>query len=456
MTLNFKESLWTLLGIASIMVVGIFVLKMPISIILLLEAVFTGIIGFIKKTPYDELQRTILSSISNILVPIIILLLIGALVASWIMSGTVPTLICIGLKAIDARFFLIISFVMCSVTSMIIGTSWGTISTLGIAFMGISNALELDPIYTVSTIVSGAILGDKMSPLSSLVVLAGQLTDTPSISSMKATAMTNVPAFLISAAIYLFLGISSDGSYTSEYVNTDELLTAISGEFNTGIIALIPPVLLIVLILLRIPTIPAFIAGIAAGVLEALFLQGSNPTNVFEGLISGYTYGSNPQVNELLNYGGINSMASILTLLIFAAAFGGIIKKLGVISCLLDKVFRNTTSKTGIITSSVIIHTLCFIITGNYFATNSILSPALRSIYEKNGINRCHITSVFLDTGTGISPIVPWSPTAIFVTSTLGYASLDYCLYAPILWLPFFIYPIIGIVLDRRKNEKTA
>lgn len=456
MTLNFKESLWTLLGIASIMVVGIFVLKMPISIILLLEAVFTGIIGFIKKISYDELQSTVLSSISNILVPVIILLLIGALIASWIMSGTVPTLICIGIKAIDARFFLIISFLMCSVTSMIIGTSWGTISTLGIAFMGISNALGLAPVYTVSTIVSGAILGDKMSPLSSSVVLAGQLTETNSINSMKASAMTNVPAFLISAAIYLFLGIFAGSSSVPEATNADALLSAISGEFNTGIMALIPPALLTILILLRMPTIPAFIAGIAAGVLEALFLQGSNPTDVFEGLISGYTYGSNPKVNELLNYGGINSMASILTLLIFAAAFGGIIKRLGVISCLLDKIFKNTASKTGIITSSVIIHTLCFVITGNYFATNSILAPALLSIFEKNNINRYHITSVFLDTGTGISPIVPWSPTAIFVTGTLGYASLDYCLYAPILWLPFFIYPIIGMILDRRKNEKTA
>ncbi len=456
MTLKFKESLLVLLGIAAIMITGIFILKMPISIILLIEAVFVGIIGFVKKIPYEELQQTILSSISNILVPVIILLLIGALVASWIMSGTVPALICIGLKAIDARFFLIISFLMCSITSMIIGTSWGTISTLGISFMGISNALGLAPVYTVSTIVSGAIIGDKMSPLSSSVVLAVQLTQTNSIDAMKATAITNMPAFALSAAMYLFLGIFTDNSYTSDAVNTSNLLEAISGQFNTGLLTLIPPVLLIALILFRVPTIPAFLAGITVGVLEAIFLQGHCAADVFEGLLSGYTYGTDPTVNELLNYGGINSMASILTLLIFAAAFGGIIKKLGVISCLLDKVFNNSGKKAGIITSSVIIHTICFVITGNYFATNSILAPALHSIYEKNGINRSHITSIFLDTGTGISPLVPWSPTAIFVTSTLGYASLKYCLYSPVLWLPFLIYPILGIVLDRRKNEKTV
>lgn len=140
-------------------------------------------------------------------------------------------------------------------------------------------------------------------------------------------------------------------------------------------------------------------------------------------------------------------MASILTLLIFAAAFGGIIKKLGLIACLLDKIFNDSKSRVRIITSSVIIHTVCFVITGNYYATNSILAPALNSIYEKNGISRSHITSIFLDTGTGISPLVPWSATAIFVSGTLGYSSLNYCLYAPILWLPLLLYPLVALFL---------
>lgn len=180
------------------------------------------------------------------------------------MSGTVPALICIGLKAIDAEFFLIISFLMCSLTSMVIGTSWGTISTLGIAFMGISNALGLSPIYTVSTIVSGAILGDKMSPLSSSVVLACQLTDTTSIGSMKAAAATNLPSFIVSAVIYILLGMSSADQPVSQASEASDLLKAISGQFDVGIITLLPPILLIALILLKIPTIPAFMAGIAA------------------------------------------------------------------------------------------------------------------------------------------------------------------------------------------------
>ena len=447
MTLNFRESLWMLAGITAILVTGIFIIKMPISVILLLEAIFAGIIGSVKKIPYSVIQESVTTAISGILVPIIILLLIGALVASWIMSGTVPALICIGLKAIDAEFFLIISFLMCSLTSMVIGTSWGTISTLGIAFMGISNALGLSPIYTVSTIVSGAILGDKMSPLSSSVVLACQLTDTTSIGSMKAAAATNLPSFIVSAVIYILLGMSSADQPVSQASEASDLLKAISGQFDVGIITLLPPILLIALILLKIPTIPAFMAGIAAGVLEALFIQSHDASDVFEGLLSGYAYGDDPSVNNLLNYGGIDSMASILTLLIFAAAFGGIIKKLGLIACLLDKIFNDSKSRVRIITSSVIIHTVCFVITGNYYATNSILAPALNSIYEKNGISRSHITSIFLDTGTGISPLVPWSATAIFVSGTLGYSSLNYCLYAPILWLPLLLYPLVALFL---------
>lgn len=206
MTLNFRQSCLLLAGVAIIMLGGIFLWDMPISILLLLEAVFTGIVAIAKKIPYEQLQKTIFDSISAIISPILILLLIGGLVASWIMCGTVPTLIYIGLKAIDPSIFLIVTFLMCSLTSMLIGTSWGTISTLGIAFMGISNGLGAAPIYTVSAIVSGAILGDKMSPLSSSVVLACQLTGCGPIDNMKALARTNGPCFLLSLIIYGYIG----------------------------------------------------------------------------------------------------------------------------------------------------------------------------------------------------------------------------------------------------------
>lgn len=452
MALKFKESLFTLLGVTIIMVIGIFLLKMPITIILLTESVFVGILAKIKGTTYAELQNVVISSISTMLTPIIIMLLIGALVASWIMSGTVPTLICIGLKIIDARFFLITSFLMCSATSMLIGTSWGTISTLGVAFMGISGALGLAPVYTVSTIVSGAIIGDKMSPLSSSVVLAGQLTHTNYLNALKATARTNVPAFVISSVIYILIGFLSDNG-SSDAVNNLQLLDAISTQFNVGFLSLLPPIVLVILIICKFPTIPSFIVGIFAGVIEAIFVQGQNYVDVFEGLLSGYTYGQDTTVNELLNYGGINSMSSILTLLIFAASFGGIIKHLGVISSVLDKAFGTTGNKAKIIASATLIHALCFVITGNYYTTNSILAPAFQSIFQKNDVNESNITSIFLDTGTGISPLVPWSPTAIFVTNTLGFASLSYCLFSPVLWLPLLIYPVIGIILQIKKNK---
>ena len=452
MTLKFKESFFTLLVVTIIMVIGIFVLKMPITITLLTEAVFVGVLAICKGTTYLELQNVVTSSISTILTPLIILLLIGALVASWIMSGTVPTLICIGLKAINPKFFLITSFVMCSATSMVIGTSWGTISTLGVAFMGISGALGLPPIYTVSTIVSGAIIGDKLSPLSSSVVLAEQLTNTNYSDTLKAAARTNVPAFILSAVIYIIIGLFSNNT-THGAMDSLQLLNAISTQFKIGFVALLPPIVLVILIICKFPTIPAFIAGIAAGVTEAIFVQGHNYADVFEGLLSGYTYGQDAKVNALLNYGGINSMASILTLLIFAASFGGIIKYLGIISSVLDKAFGTTGNKAKIITSAAFTHAFCFVITGNYYTTNSILAPAFQTIFKKNGIKDADIAFILLDTGTGISPLVPWCPTAIFVTNTLGFASLSYCIFSPVLWLPLLIYPLIGIFLARKDGK---
>ena len=151
-------------------------------------------------------------------------------------------------------------------------------------------------------------------------------------------------------------------------------------------------------------------------------------------------------VNDLLHYGGVNSMASTLILLIIAACFGGIIKRLGIIACLLEKIFENARTKGKVITSAVVLHTVCFVITGNYYTTNSILAPAFADTFDKHGVSRDDLTAVLLNTGTGISPIIPWTATAIFITNTLGIAGTGYCIYAPILWLPVILQPIMAFM----------
>lgn len=446
MTLNFKQSLLTLIGIAAIMVLGLFVIHMPIAIIVLAEAIFVGFIAIGRKIPYSELQQSMVSSVNSFVTPILMLTLIGALVASWIIGGTVPTLIYIGMKIIDVRFFLIITFAMCSLMSMLIGTSWGVMSTLGVAFIGISNGLGIDPAYTVSAIVSGAFFGDKLSPLSSSLVLATELTGVESTRGIKAALPSNLPAFLISIVLYIYLGLMHTPQGESHQAEAEVLMNALAGEFNLGILPLIAPVLLIFFMVIKIPTIPTFVLGIIVGVIESVFVQGRNMTEVAEGLMTGYNMAENPMVNELLHYGGVNSMASTLILLIIAACFGGIIKRLGIIACLLEKIFENARTKGKVITSAVVLHTICFVITGNYYTTNSILAPAFADTFDKHGVSRDELTAVLLNTGTGISPIIPWTATAIFITNTLGIAGTGYCIYAPILWLPVILQPIMAFI----------
>lgn len=444
MTLNFRESCLTLLGISVIMVVGLFVIEMPIAIILIAESVFVGVIALIRKIPYSELQENMVSSVTAFVTPILMLLLIGALVASWIIGGTVPTLIYIGIKIIDVRFVVIITFLMCTIMSMLIGTSWGVISTLGVAFAGISSGLGIDPSYTVSAVVAGAFVGDKMSPMSSSLALADELTSVQPIQGIKATMYSNIPAVIISVALYIYLGFSTAPSGDVHTEETNQLLNALADEFNLGALTLIAPVLLIFFMIIKVPTIPTFVLGIIAGILESVFVQGNNLKEITEGLMSGYNLAEDPMVNELLHYGGVNSMASILILLLFAACFGGIIKRLGIISCLLERVFRNTRSGGGVVTGAVILHSICFIVTGNYYAINSILAPPLNDVFDKNHVPRHKLTAVLLNAGTGISPMIPWSATAIFVTNTLGMDGTGYCIYAPVLWLPIILQPLFA------------
>lgn len=446
MTLNFKQSLLTLIGIAAIMVLGLFVIDMPIAIIVLTEAIFVGFIAIGRKIPYSELQQSMVASVNSFVTPILMLTLIGALVASWIIGGTVPTLIYIGMKIIDVRFFLIITFAMCSLMSMLIGTSWGVMSTLGVAFIGISNGLGIDPAYTVSAIVSGAFFGDKLSPLSSSLVLATELTGVESTRGIRAALPSNLPAFVLSIVLYIYLGLMHTPQGESHQAEAELLMNALAGEFNLGILPLIAPVLLIFFMVIKIPTIPTFVLGIIVGVIESVFVQGCNLTEVAEGLMTGYNMAENPMVNDLLHYGGVNSMASTLILLIIAACFGGIIKRLGIIACLLEKIFENARTKGKVITSAVVLHTVCFVITGNYYTTNSILAPAFADTFDKHGVSRDELTAVLLNTGTGISPIIPWTATAIFITSTLGITGTGYCIYAPILWLPVILQPIMAFI----------
>ena len=452
MTLNFKQSCLTLLGISAVMVAGLFIFEMPIAVILIAESIFVGIIALIRKIPYDELQQNMVSSVMSFVTPILMLLLIGALVASWIIGGTVPTLIYIGLKIIDARFFLIITFLMCSLMGMLIGTSWGVMSTLGVAFAGIASGLGIEPAYTISAIVSGAFLGDKMSPLSSSLVLATELTSVEPNRGIMATAYSNIPAFIASVILYIYLGLATAPTGEDHTQATNQILTALSSEFNLGVLTLIAPVLLILFMILKIPTIPTFVLGIIAGVAESVLVQGRSMTEVTAGLMSGYNMAENQMVNDLLHYGGVDSMASILILLLFAACFGGIIKRLGIITCFFERVFRNAHSAGSVVTGAVALHTICFVVTGNYYTIKSILAPALNEIFDKNNVSREKLTAVLLNAGTGISPIIPWSATAIFVTNTLGIDGTGYCLFAPILWLPIILQPLFAFFSRKKKQ----
>lgn len=138
----------------------------------------------------------------------------------------------------------------------------------------------------------------------------------------------------------------------------------------------------------------------------------------------------------------------------FAAAFGGIIKMLGVIDCLLEKIFGKSRSAVRIITASALLHSVCFVVTGNYYAMNSILAPSLNERFDAAGIDRTNVSAILLDTGTGLSPVVPWSATAIFVSGTLGYPSVDYCVFAPVLWLAVLIYPLVGLGIKNKMRRR--
>ena len=451
MTLNFKESCLTLVGIIAIIVAGLFVIGMPIVVVLIFEAVFVGVVALAKGISYSEVQQAMIGTVNSFVTPILMLLLIGGLVASWIIGGTVPTLIYIGLKIIDVRFFLVITFLMCSLMSMLIGTSWGVMSTLGVAFLGISNGLDLDPAITMSAVAAGAMLGDKLSPVSGSMIMATELTGVTVGDGIKTTVITNVPAIIVSIGLYIYLGLAGAPAEGMQAADTQALMEGLAAEFNLGFLPLLAPIMLIALMVFKVPSIPTFALGIMAGVLESILVQGCTLSEVANGIMTGYNMAENQMVNELLHYGGINSMGSTMIMLLFAACFSGIVKRLGIIACLLEKVFEKAKSFGQVIAAATAIHTACFVVTGNYYTTNSILAPAFNDVFDEHKIERRHVTAILLTAGTGLTPIVPWCATGIFIASTFGIANTAYTLFAPILWLPVLTQPLMALVAKKVK-----
>lgn len=398
-----QAGLMLLVGIA-VIIVGLLVMKLNNRIVLALDGVIMCLMAWCFGIPYAELQQGIKETVSSMIVAILILLAVGVLVGTWMASGTVPVMIYYGMKVLTPGLFLPVVCILCTLMSTMAGTSWGTLATVGVACMGVAQGLGVPLPAAAGAVCTGAFFGDKVSPLSDSPVITATVCEVPLMEGIRHALISTGPAYLTSLVFYFVYGLRYSGGSVGGEVYED-ILSTVSAEFWLSPVLLLPVLVVVVLILMKKPTIPTFIAGIAAGAVMAMLCQGVSLHDILTVMYSGFSADTGSDVvNSMLNRGGFTSMLSTIGLLIAAGIFGAPLRTAGVVDVLLAFVERIAKTSRSMSLGVLILHAVFFTITGAYYVSYPVVGGMVKDLYPEYHLDRKNLMRTMLDTGTGLAP----------------------------------------------------
>jgi len=423
---------------------------------LLAGLIIISLIGiFYLKVPFTMIEDGIGASIMQASGAIFILMMIGALTASWMQSGVVPTMIYYGLQLIHPRVFILVTFILCCLVSVLAGSSWTTVGTIGVAMLSASQIIGLPAGWVAGAIISGAYLGDKLSPLSDVVTLAAAVSGTDLYTHVKYSFLTAAPAFVICAIVYLIVGLTVPVASSIEMTTQME---ALSSGFNISLWLLLIPAFTFFLVIKKVPaTITLFLSALVAAIvtfiaqpqiIEAITGGDASFMANFKAFIKILTSDvsistTDPLINRLTSTSGMSGMVGTIWLILCILAVGGALTATGMIETITERLLKVIKG-----TGSLITTTVCTCIVSNCILADqymSILLPGnmFKDLYRKKGLAPEVLSRTLGDSGTVSSVMVPWNTCALVQSSVLGIATVAYFPYA----IFCFITPIIAIVL---------
>ncbi|MCQ2604310.1 MAG: Na+/H+ antiporter NhaC [Spirochaetia bacterium] len=393
-----------------------------------LDVLFAGI-------SYRQLMQCVEKAIAGMIPAVLILLCVGMMVGCWMASGTIPYLMYLGFRFLRPDIFLPVVCLLCTVMSVVAGTSWGTMATIGIAAMTVSEGLGVPAYLTASAVVVGAFFGDTLSPMSDSTVIVCSVTKVPLLQGIRQSMLSTVPAYIISMIYYIIRGKALlENSIGSTLF--DEMFLTLENTFSLSALLLLPLLAVIVLLIMKKPVMPVFICGTAAGILLAVLVQGQSFSSVLEILNSGYNADTSSELlDKMLSRGGFSSMYSTLGLLIAAAAFSGTLQAAGVTDIVLKIAMRFASGPRTMQLYVLFVHGIFFMITGAYYVSYPLVGSTCRDLFDKYRVDRRVLSRLLLDTGTGISPLIGWSTTGAYTAATLGVSALAFGPHAIMCWL---------------------
>lgn len=430
-----------------LLVYGVGILRANAAIMLLLISMFVTFISvfYIGYSWEELLNNGIRPTIDRAMGAILILMMVGPLVGAWLISGTIPYFIYLGLQILSPKTFLVSATILCSISSIMTGTSWGTAATLGVALMGVAYGLGIPLGVAAGAIVVGSYLGDKLSPISDTTILAAATAEVDIFDHIKSMLWTTLPAFIISLIIYQIFSFKISGSI--DYTKINQLLDGIAATFRLNPVLLLPPIVVFYLSYKKVPSIPALWIGTIIAMVLALTVQGASFKEVITAMYSGGNFKTPiPELDKLLNRGGITSMVSSIATVFMAYIFAGEMEYTGMLGKILDTIKDSfikgkvgnlilSTSLTGIITG---------LVTGNSYLSIIVPGRIYQPVFKEYKIKLNVLSRTTEDSGTVVVPLIPWSAAGVYMTATLGVPTQSYAPWAIMCYLGFIIAWIYG------------
>ncbi|SFZ94286.1 Na+:H+ antiporter, NhaC family [Flaviramulus basaltis] len=431
------------------------------QIILLIGAVVAAIVGFYNKVTLNRMLIEIWENLKSIFVPVLILLLVGALAGTWLVSGVIPAMVYYGLQVLSPSIFLPACVIICAIISIATGSSWTTSATVGIALIGIGTALGISPGMIAGAVISGAYFGDKMSPLSDTTNLAPAIAGTDLFTHIRYMTITTVPTILITLIAFAILSATIETSGTAD---VSSLLETINTTFNITPWLFIVPLAVIALILMKTKPLIALGTGVLAAVVFAFIFQSEVLMNLGDSKLSSIITSiftdtqivtDNEKLNELFSAGGMNGMLWTIYLIICAMIFGGVMDGIGALARITKVLLSVATSIFGLFASTVISCLGLNAIASDQYLAIVIPGKMFKKAFDDRGLAPENLSRTLEDSGTVTSVLIPWNTCGAYQSGVLGVGVSEYFVYAIFNWLSPFTTLLFAALKIKIKEIST-
>lgn len=439
------EAVLVLCFLIVILAIGIIIYGVDPHVPMLLGVAAAAIMAKFLGYHWEQIEHFMIKGISKAMQSIMILVIIGVLIGVWLNAGVVPAMIYYGLHILEPSIFFIATVLICSITALATGTSWGTMGTMGVALMGIGFGLGINSGMTAGAILSGAYFGDKMSPLSDTTNLAPAMAGTDIMSHIKFMILPTAIVYVITLVFFGIMGFVTSSEGVADVSKVVELQNSLAQMFTINPILLLPPVIVIVAVALKMPAIPGISLGIVAGVIVGMIFQPEATLgSFFECGMNGFSCETGIyEIDGLLNSGGLMNMTFSISMTIIAMMFGGIMEETHQLEVIVNKLKKVVHTPAGLVTLTEVTSVVSNATMPEQYISIVVPGRMYSEEYKRMDLSPTTLSNALESSGTVTSALIPWNTCGVFITSTLGISAIQYAPWALFNWL----MPIACIIM---------